>query len=132
MQPVIRFLATLLTNLSNGIVKIEWEYKYTFSSGKLISCIQLHLRFWFLSLLLCNLAFRSLRYYPVDTGRKLNVHKTFRRRPGRLMYVQITSYVRPCLKNYISSLNIIFIMLWNPISFWFGVFWLLNIFPWII
>ena len=27
-------------------------------------------------------------YYPVDTGRKLNVHKTFRRRPGRLMYAQ--------------------------------------------
>ena len=22
--------------------------------------------------------------YPADTGRKLNVHKTFRRRPGRL------------------------------------------------
>ena len=22
--------------------------------------------------------------YPVDTGRKSNVHKTFRRRPGRL------------------------------------------------
>ena len=27
----------------------------------------------------------------LDTGRKLNVHKTFRRRPGRLMYVQFTS-----------------------------------------
>ena len=24
---------------------------------------------------------------PVDTGRKLNVHKTFRRRPGRSIYV---------------------------------------------
>ena len=23
------------------------------------------------------------RYVPVDTGRKLNVHKTFRRRPGQ-------------------------------------------------
>ena len=22
---------------------------------------------------------------PVDTGRKLNIHKTFRRRPGRLL-----------------------------------------------
>ena len=30
---------------------------------------------------------------PVDRGRKLNVHKTFRRRPGRLMYVQFTSCV---------------------------------------
>ena len=30
---------------------------------------------------------------PVDTGRKLNVHKTFRRLPERLMYVQFTSCV---------------------------------------
>ena len=30
---------------------------------------------------------------PIDTGRKLNVHKSFRRRPGRLMYVQFTSSV---------------------------------------
>ena len=28
---------------------------------------------------------------PVDTGHKLNVHKTFRRHPGRSMYVQFTS-----------------------------------------
>ena len=25
----------------------------------------------------------NLKRYPEDTGRKLNVHKTFRRRPGR-------------------------------------------------
>ena len=34
---------------------------------------------------------------PVDTGRKLNIHKTFRRRPGtsseRLIYVQFMSSV---------------------------------------
>ena len=29
--------------------------------------------------------FTSLKLYPLDTGRKLNVHKTFRRRPGRLL-----------------------------------------------
>ena len=32
-------------------------------------------------------------YFPVDTEHKLNVHKTFRRRPGRLLYVQFTSSV---------------------------------------
>ena len=32
---------------------------------------------------------------PVDTGRKLNVHKTFRRRPGRLLYVFCTFSLRP-------------------------------------
>ena len=31
---------------------------------------------------------------PVDTGRKLNVHKTFRRRPGRLLKVLCTSNLR--------------------------------------
>ena len=32
---------------------------------------------------------------PVDTGRKLNVHKTFRRRPGRLLNVLSTFNLRP-------------------------------------
>ena len=31
---------------------------------------------------------------PVDTGRKLNVHKTFRRRPGRPLNVLCTFNVR--------------------------------------
>ena len=30
---------------------------------------------------------------PVDTGRKLNIHKMFRKSSERLMYVQLTSYV---------------------------------------
>ena len=32
---------------------------------------------------------------PVDTGRKLNVHKTFRRRPGRLLNFLCTFNIRP-------------------------------------
>ena len=32
---------------------------------------------------------------PVDTGRKLNVHKTLRRRPGRLLNVLCTFNLRP-------------------------------------
>ena len=32
---------------------------------------------------------------PADTGRKLNVHKTFRRRPGRLLNVFCTFNLRP-------------------------------------
>ena len=31
---------------------------------------------------------------PVDTGRKLNVHKTFKRRPGRLLNVLCTFNLR--------------------------------------
>ena len=34
-------------------------------------------------------------YNPLDTGRKLNVHKTFRRRPGRLLNVLCTFHLRP-------------------------------------
>ena len=35
----------------------------------------------------------SIIFLPVEIGRKLNVHKTFRRRPGRLIYVQLPSCV---------------------------------------
>ena len=34
-------------------------------------------------------------YDPVDTERKLNVHMTFRRRPGRLLNVLCTFNLRP-------------------------------------
>ena len=33
--------------------------------------------------------------FPVDTGRKLNVHKTFKRRPGRLLNVLCTFNLCP-------------------------------------
>ena len=33
--------------------------------------------------------------YPVDTGHNLNVHKTFRRRSGRLLNVLCTFNLRP-------------------------------------
>ena len=33
--------------------------------------------------------------FPVDAGRKLNVHKTFRRRSGRLVNVSCTFNLRP-------------------------------------
>ena len=35
------------------------------------------------------------RIIPVDTERKLNVHKTFRRRRGRLLNVLCTFNLRP-------------------------------------
>ena len=34
-------------------------------------------------------------FFPVDTGRKLNVHKTFRKCPGRLLNVLCTFNLRP-------------------------------------
>ena len=37
----------------------------------------------------------SDHHLPVDTGRKLNVHKTLRRRPGRLLNVLCTFILRP-------------------------------------
>ena len=40
-----------------------------------------------------------IRLYPQEKGRKLNVHKTFRRRPGRLMYVRFTSRVQGVYQN---------------------------------
>ena len=33
--------------------------------------------------------------FPVDTGHQMNVHKTFKRRPGRLLNVLCTFNLRP-------------------------------------
>ena len=41
---------------------------------------------------------------PLDTGRKLNVHKTFRRRPGRLLNVLYTLNLRPVSTGTILSI----------------------------
>ena len=41
---------------------------------------------------------------PVDTGSKLNVHKTFRRRPGRLLNVFCTFNLRPVSTGIIATL----------------------------
>ena len=52
--------------------------------------------FWYLQ---CS----KIYVNPVDTGRKLNVHKTFRRRPGRLLNVlckfnlRLVSTVKLCI-----------------------------------
>ena len=43
--------------------------------------------------------FRS--FYPLDTGRKLNVHKTFRRRSGRVLNVLCTFNLRPVSRGWI-------------------------------
>ena len=44
---------------------------------------------------------KTLTGYLVDTGRKLNVHKTFRRRPGRLQNVLSTFNLRPVSTGYL-------------------------------
>ena len=52
----------------------------------------------------------QLKLCPLDTGRKLNVHKTFRRRPAsseRLMYVQFTSCIQGVLNIYLGY-NLLF------------------------
>ena len=42
-----------------------------------------------------NVQVLASEVYPVDTGRKLNVHKTFGGRPGRLLNVLCTFNLRP-------------------------------------
>ena len=44
---------------------------------------------------LVRLTKKSKCYKPVDIGRKLNVHKTFRRRPERVLNVLCTFNLRP-------------------------------------
>ena len=47
-------------------------------------------------------------FYPLDTGRKLNVHKTFRRRLGRLLNVLCTFNLRTVStgQDYCSFINV--------------------------
>ena len=54
-------------------------------------CYQRLLTFFLLFIIFLLL----LKYYHVDTGRRLNVHETFRRRPGRLLNVLCTFNFRP-------------------------------------
>ena len=48
-------------------------------------------------------------HFPVDTGHKLNVHKTYRTSSARLMYVQFTSGVRGWRRNLLKFLNEIWV-----------------------
>ena len=50
-----------------------------------------------------SVCLRAFTSYPVDRGRKLNVHKTFRRRPGRLLNVLCTFNLRPVSIVYVTS-----------------------------
>ena len=45
---------------------------------------------------------RKKRGFPVDTGHKLNIHKTFRRRSGRLLNVLCTFNLRPASTELLS------------------------------
>ena len=62
-------------------------------------CLQIFLKISVYSLVLKWNSERYLQpsssYYPVDTGRKLNEDKTFRRRPGRLLNILCTFNLRP-------------------------------------
>ena len=47
--------------------------------------------------------------FPVDTGCKLNVHKTFRRRPGRLLHVLCTFNLCPVSTGLATLINKYFV-----------------------
>ena len=75
--------------------KLHLFYKY--EESKILSQLR-----WLFSILqsqiMRNVYSRNTCWHiicPVDTGRKLNVHKTFRRRLGRLLNVLCTSNLRP-------------------------------------
>ena len=60
---------------------------------------------WLLYSLNLSTIFIVLNQFPVDTGRKSNVHKTFRRSPGRLLNVLCTFNLRP-----VSTVKISFLL----------------------
>ena len=69
---------------------------------------------------------------PVDTGRKLNVHKTFRRHPGRLLNVLCTFNLLPVSTGdnmYVTAVMANFVTIvplcknWQKLYFEFSTFW---------
>ena len=54
-----------------------------------------------------NFIFCAVLDYPVDTGHKLNVHKTFRRRPGRVLNVLCMFNLRPVSTGYITDWKLV-------------------------
>ena len=84
--------------------------------------ITTHAQFWFFRKLSGNSFSTSFYVWffknPVDTGRKLNAHKTFRRHPERLLNVLCTFNLRPVSTGkdashiyFIKWLNIIWLIL---------------------
>ena len=57
-----------------------------------------------------------LKSYPLDTGRKLNVHKTFRRRPGRLLNVLCTFNLHPESRGYSFKNSRFQICIYKPVK----------------
>ena len=52
------------------------------------------------------------RSFPVDTGRKLNIHNMFRRRPGRLLNVLCMFNLRPVSTGLVIFIFNIFVKAW--------------------
>ena len=53
---------------------------------------------------------RKFLFLPRSTGRKLSIHKTFRRRPGRLLNVLCTFNLRPVSRGYVLTKTIFSVM----------------------
>ena len=69
-----------------GILNKVCQRRYVWSKFIILQIIGIILNVWGL--------------YPVGTGRKLNVHKTFRRRPGRLLNILCTFSLHPVPTRY--------------------------------
>ena len=68
---------------------------FSFITLKLVEKDALHFFFIMVEYVKRALRNRQQTTAPVDTGRKLNVHKTFRKCPGRLLKVLFTFNLRP-------------------------------------
>ena len=61
---------------------------------------------------------RMLIFFPVDTGRKLNVRKTLRRRPGRLLNVFYAFSLRPVSTGFMLPYEIQFLQILKLLIFY--------------
>ena len=90
--------ASLNYHLAHSIL-IKQVFVYSKPGARRIDDVRLFKLIW------CRDKFKQIRskrkiLYPKDTGRKLNVHKTFRRRPGRLLNALCTYNLCPVSTGY--------------------------------
>ena len=129
-------------NFANFLFFLKSTSGAAFSFGSKVSDLQFHKCFIFYEcfwgfwphfsnlffaelLIICNKA-----AIPLDAGRKLNVHKTFRRRPGRLLNVLCTFNLRPVSRGILKNKKLIKILeiekLWKVAKLFIAELTLVN------
>ena len=96
---VIEFFVEKMNEKGYSCIQSTWGNKLTLEHYYVLFLIYYGYRYQTIEWNLIKVSFNDRTYWfytnPLDTERKLNVHKTFKRRPGHLLDVLYTFNLRP-------------------------------------